>query len=92
MENSIKTQYQNTSNIAARIQLHNKYFVNKHGWFPWIYQQLEKYCQLDSEKKQILEIGCGSGALWHENIDKIRVSKALLQISHQHISQIQSVG
>lgn len=71
MENSIKTQYQNTSNIAARIQLHNKYSVNKQGWFPWIYQQLEKYCQLDSEKKQILEIGCGSGALWHENIDRI---------------------
>lgn len=71
MENSIKTQYQNTSNIAARIQLHNKYFVNKHGWFPWIYQQLEKYCQLVSEKKQILEIGCRSGALCHENIDKI---------------------
>ena len=84
MENSIKTQYQNTSNIAARIQLHNKYSVNKQGWFPWIYQQLEKYCQLDSEKKQILEIGCGSGALWHENIDKI---PANIEITLSDISE-----
>ena len=71
MENSLKTQYQNTSNIAARIQLHKKYSINRQGWFPWIYQQLENCCELDHGKKQILEIGCGSGALWHENIDKL---------------------
>ena len=56
MENSLKTQYQNTSNIAARIQLHKKYSINRQGWFPWIYQQLENCCELDHGKKQILEI------------------------------------
>ena len=37
MEDSMRTQYLNTGNISARISLHNKYSVNKQGWFPWIY-------------------------------------------------------
>ena len=39
MEKSMKNQYQNASNISARIQLHNKYSTNTQGWFPWIFDQ-----------------------------------------------------
>ena len=66
MENSLKTQYLNSNNISARINLHEKYSVNKQGWFPWIYQQLPL-----SENCQVLELGCGNGALWLENMDKL---------------------
>ena len=39
MENSLKTQYQNASNISSRISLHSLYSQNPKGWFPWIYEQ-----------------------------------------------------
>ena len=41
MENAVKKQYQNATNIASRIRLHRLYSVNKEGWFPWIYRNLE---------------------------------------------------
>ena len=66
MEKSLKTQYQNASNISARIRLHEMYSQNQTGWFPWIYEQL---CVRDGMK--VLEIGCGDGTLWKENKDKL---------------------
>lgn len=63
MESTLKSQYQNASNISARIRLHREYSSNKQGWFPWIYEQI------GSKDKSILEIGCGNGALWKENIN-----------------------
>ena len=41
MEKSMKNQYQDASNISARINLHSLYSQNKQGWFPWIFEQLE---------------------------------------------------
>ncbi|MDO4273043.1 MAG: methyltransferase domain-containing protein [Eubacteriales bacterium] len=63
MEKSLKNQYQNASNISARINLHKLYSENKQGWFPWIYSQLP----IEPGMK-ILEIGCGDGTLWTENL------------------------
>ncbi len=66
MEKSMKNQYQNASNISARINLHSLYSVNKQGWFPWVYQQ----CHI-TDGMSILEIGCGDGALWTDNLINI---------------------
>ncbi len=66
MEKSLKNQYQNASNISARINLHSVYSANKQGWFPWLFEQ----CQL-KPSMQILEIGCGDGSLWLENSTRI---------------------
>ena len=66
METSLKRQYQDSTNITARINLHQKYSVNKQGWFPWIYQQAGIRSDM-----HILELGCGNGALWTENLDKL---------------------
>lgn len=62
MEKSLKNQYQNATNIAARIKLHSLYSLNKEGWFPWIFLQ----CHLQSDMN-VLELGCGDGALWKQN-------------------------
>jgi ubiquinone/menaquinone biosynthesis C-methylase UbiE len=62
MEKSMKNQYQNASNITARINLHSLYSQNPQGWFPWIMEQ----CHL-TDGMQVLEIGCGNGTLWTEN-------------------------
>jgi DNA-binding transcriptional MerR regulator/precorrin-6B methylase 2 len=66
MEKSLKSQYQNATNISARIRLHEGYSINKQGWFPWIYENLN----IKPEMK-ILEIGCGNGALWTERLNKL---------------------
>lgn len=66
MEKSLKTQYQNAGNISARIRLHRDYSVNPVSWFTWIYEQ----CKVQPGMK-LLELGCGNGALWAENIDKL---------------------
>lgn len=41
MENSLKAQYRNSTNISARIRLHRLFSSNKQGWFPWIYEQCQ---------------------------------------------------
>ena len=66
MEESLKKQYQNATNISARINLHSLYSQNKQGWFPWIFQQVDL-----KPKRKVLEIGCGDGALWKSNMQYI---------------------
>ena len=66
MEKSMKNQYQNASNISARINLHSLYSQNPQGWFPWIYEQMEMRADM-----QVLEIGCGDGTLWSSNLKKL---------------------
>ncbi len=66
MEKSLKNQYQNASNISARIKLHRLYSTNPWGWFPWIFE----HCLLHPGM-EILEIGCGNGALWTGSLSKI---------------------
>ncbi len=78
IEKTIKKQYQNASNISARILLHQHYSTNKLGWFNWIYNQ----CSITSGMC-ILEIGCGNGALWseHNNSLPLNVEVILSDIS-----------
>jgi len=66
MEKSLKSQYQDAGNISARIRLHRDFSVNKQGWFPWIFEQ----CGL-TKGMQVLELGCGNGALWTENMNRL---------------------
>ena len=62
MEKSLKNQYQNASNISARIRLHHLCSANPQGWFPWLFS----LCGIQSGMK-VLEVGCGDGTLWAEN-------------------------
>jgi DNA-binding transcriptional MerR regulator/phospholipid N-methyltransferase len=66
MENSLKTAYVDAANISARIRLHTDYSTNPEGWFPWLYKQ----CKIQKGMK-ILEIGCGNGELWKENLKRL---------------------
>ena len=65
LESILKKQYKDASNIMARINLHKQYSVNKQGWFPWIYEQMQV-----KPGQKILELGCGAGDLWVENAEK----------------------
>lgn len=66
MEKSLKSQYQDAGNISARIRLHRDFSINKQGWFPWIFEQ----CAL-TPGMCVLELGCGNGALWTENMGRL---------------------
>jgi ubiquinone/menaquinone biosynthesis C-methylase UbiE len=53
-------QYRNADNLNARIAIHERFSTNPQGWFPWLWDRL---AELPAEAK-VLELGCGSGALW----------------------------
>ncbi len=78
MEKSLKSQYQNANNLSARIRLHRLYSTNPCGWFPWLYRQAQIVPGM-----HILELGCGNGALWTENLSQLPedVSVCLSDIS-----------
>ena len=66
MERSLRTQYLNAANISARIKLHEEYSVNPRGWFPWIMDRMPL-----QKGEDVLEVGCGNGAFWKVNHDRI---------------------
>lgn len=86
MEKSFKSQYQNATNISARIRLHHDFSINKQGWFPWVFEQykLDSINNTANSNLKVLEIGCGNGALWVENMDKIPTK---IQITLSDISE-----
>ena len=59
-------QYRDASNLNARIRLHVEFSTNKYGWFRWVFDQYELLA-----RAHVLELGCGPGDLWIENIDRI---------------------
>lgn len=65
-EHSLVDQYKNASNLDVRIRLHKDYSMNPVRWFPWIFQELSL-----EPGQRILEIGCGTGELWLENLNQI---------------------
>lgn len=83
MEKSLKSQYENANNISARIRLHKEYSTNQQGWFPWIFETgILPRVKTSSDKIEILELGCGEGSLWTENL------KDLPQNVHITVSDI----
>jgi ubiquinone/menaquinone biosynthesis C-methylase UbiE len=59
-------QYPDGSNLNARIQLHACFSTNKYGWKQWVFDQLDI-----PPESHILDLGCGPGNLWIENLDRI---------------------
>ena len=66
LKKSLMQQYVDTSNISIRIRLHSLYSQNAEKWFPWIYRN----CGIHSSKS-ILELGCGNGDFWLQNMDAL---------------------
>ena len=60
-------QYRDSSNLDARVAIHQRFSTNSYGWFKWVFDTLLKL----PENARILELGCGPGLLWKENIDRI---------------------
>ena len=54
------------SNLNANIKLQDKFGSNSESWYDWVFDKLEI-----QDNYKILEIGCGTGALWSRNIKKL---------------------
>lgn len=59
-------QYRDERNLAARIQLHQRFSTNRYGWYRWVFDRIGLPCGV-----RILDLGCGSGELWDENRDRM---------------------
>lgn len=86
METELRTQYQNATNINARIALHRDFSVNPEGWFPWLFRQIPL-----KPGMKVLELGCGNGALWLENLSHIpsEISILLSDSSEGMVREVQ---
>lgn len=60
-------QYRDSSNLDARVLIHQRYSTNPYGWFRWVFDHLVTL----PENAKVLELGCGHGNLWKENVDRI---------------------
>ena len=70
----VKKQYKESDNLNTRISIHEKYSTNKLGLQNWYFT---KYIIKDGMK--ILELGCGTAAMWINRKDVIsRCGKLIL--------------
>ncbi|QBD78520.1 class I SAM-dependent methyltransferase [Ktedonosporobacter rubrisoli] len=59
-------QYNNATNLNARIQLHARFSTNKYDWQRWVFDHFHI-----RPESRILELGCGPGFLWRNNQDRL---------------------
>jgi len=59
-------QYHSADKLNARITLHRRFSTNEYGWFRWVFDHFRFH-----SNAKILELGCGPGDLWKENVQRI---------------------
>lgn len=59
-------QYQQSNNLQARMAIHQRFSRNTYGWSRWVYDHLHIRAGM-----RILELGCGTGKLWTENLMRL---------------------
>lgn len=62
----LNEQYKDSSNLNARIQLHELFSTNKQGVHSWMFDHYDLPPQA-----HILELGCGPATLWVKNLGRI---------------------
>jgi len=59
-------QYRDGRHLRSRISLHENYSTNPRGWHLWVFDQFDL-----PPSAAILEVGCGPGRLWSQNLERI---------------------
>jgi SAM-dependent methyltransferase len=65
-------QYATPANLSARIALHERFGSAEVPWPTWVFDQLEL-----QPGDRLLEVGCGTGALWRANAGRVPAGVAL---------------
>ena len=62
-------QYRDTGKLDVRIGLHDRFSTNRYGWHRWVFDRILDL-RVDDDGR-VLELGCGTAALWSKNLDRI---------------------
>ncbi|MGF0071271.1 class I SAM-dependent methyltransferase [Streptococcus orisratti] len=73
MSNKVIEQYQKHNNLDIRVELHKRYSKNKFGFNNWIFSNYQI-----AEDIKVLELGCGTGELWKNQLDVIDKMEQLI--------------
>ena len=73
MIDKVIEQYKSHANLDIRVELHRRYSKNKLGFNNWIFSNY----QITDEIK-VLELGCGTGELWKNQLDVIDKMEQLI--------------
>jgi ubiquinone/menaquinone biosynthesis C-methylase UbiE len=65
-------QYGTTANLDARIKIHQLFSTNPESFHAWIGRHLPLTKPVD-----VLEVGCGTGIFWKENLPRLPVGSTL---------------
>ena len=90
------TQYRQANNLQARLDMLNRYRSHPTPWYVWLFDHLQL-----PPTAAILEVGCGLGNLWTENLTRIPTqwhiilsdfSTGMLAFTRQHLAARLPVG
>ena len=62
----VSGQYSTAANLNTRLGLHERFSVNPYRWPHWVFDRFDLPGQCS-----ILELGCGAGQLWTNNLDRL---------------------
>ena len=62
----LRKQYRDSSNLSARASLHARFSTAEYPWFHWVFDRFDI-----PKNGRVLELGCGTGLLWRENLERI---------------------
>jgi ubiquinone/menaquinone biosynthesis C-methylase UbiE len=62
----VREQYANDSNLRARIELHERFSTSTVPYPRWVFDDYDFGADAD-----VLEVGCGNGLMWRENLERI---------------------
>ena len=62
-------QYRAADNLQARLALLNQWSPDPRRWYRWIFAHLQLPPRIS--RPAILEVGCGLGNLWQDNLDRL---------------------
>lgn len=82
----LRRQYRDSSNLSVRAGLHARFSTEEYPWFHWVFDHLDI-----PENGRVLELGCGTGLLWRENLGRIPHDWAvtLSDASHGMVQEVE---
>jgi SAM-dependent methyltransferase len=85
----LKEQYRNSSNLDARIALHQTFSTAKREWNHWLFDQFKLF-----DGARILEVGAGTGSLWTKNPERLpaTLNLVLSDLSLGMVEKAQAAG